>query len=259
MFGKVFIVGGGPGDPGLLTLHAAHVLAQADVVLYDALVSDDVVAMASARCQRIFVGKRRGRKAMDQHSILTTMIRHALEGRCVVRLKGGDPFVFGRGGEEAQALYDAGIAFEIVPGVSSAVAVPAAAGIPVTHRGISASFTVVMGHEDPDKPQTQIDWAHLAKNTGTLVILMGLTSIRATTRKLLAGGLSSATPVCVIENGTLPQQRTIEGTLQSIAGDVEGEGLRGPAVIVIGEVVRLRHRIVSDAEPAALRSNVVQT
>jgi uroporphyrinogen III methyltransferase/synthase len=242
-FGKVFIAGGGPGDPGLVTLRTAQVLAQADVLLYDALVSDDVVAMASERCEKIFVGKRRGRHAFPQSEIIALTIAHALDGKCVVRLKGGDPFVFGRGGEEAQALHDAGIPFEIIPGVSSAIAVPAYAGIPLTHRGVSASFTVVTGHEDPDKPHSQIDWARLACDGGTIVVLMGLSQLGTIAENLLAHGLSATMPAAVIENGTLDEQRTVEGTLETIADDVARQGMRGPAVIVIGEVVRLRNRI----------------
>jgi uroporphyrinogen III methyltransferase/synthase len=243
-FGKVFIAGAGPGDPGLVTLRAAQVLAQADVLLYDALVSDDVVAMARGQCEKIFVGKRRGFRTMDQREIIGQMIRYALDGKCVVRLKGGDPFVLGRGGEEAQALHDAGVPFEVVPGVSSAVAVPASAGIPVTQRGVSASFTVVTGHEDPDKPCSQIVWEQVARAGGTIVVLMGLTQLRTIAATLLAYGVARDTPVAVIENGTLPEQRTVEATLQTIAGEVEREGMRGPAVIVIGEVVRLRNRTV---------------
>jgi|SRR5579884_1391042 len=244
-FGKVFIAGGGPGDPGLLTLRAAQVLAQADVLLYDALVSDDVVALARANCEKIFVGKRCGSHAMEQRDIVAFMIRYALDGKCVVRLKGGDPFVFGRGGEEAQALHDAGVPFEVVPGISSSLAVPAYAGIPLTHRGVSASFTVVTGHEDPQKGHAQIDWQRLAHAGGTLVILMGLTHLRAIAERLMAHGLSGDTPAAAIENGTLAEQVVVEGALRDIADRVESEDLRGPAVIVIGEVVRLRDRIAS--------------
>jgi uroporphyrinogen III methyltransferase/synthase len=242
-FGKVYIAGGGPGDPGLVTLRAAQVLAQADVLLYDALVSDEVVALASAHSEKIFVGKRCGLRAMSQHEITELMIGFALEGKCVVRLKGGDPFVFGRGGEEAQALHNAGVPFEVVPGVSSALAVPAYAGIPLTHRGVSASFTVVTGHEDPGKPSTQIDWERLARGGGTLVVLMGLTQLRTIVENLVGHGLSTATPVAVIENGTLNGQRIVEGTMGTIAGDVDLAQMRGPAVIVIGDVVTLRDRI----------------
>ena len=240
--GKAFIVGGGPGDPGLVTLRALEVLAAAHVVLYDALVSDAVLAMASPTCEKTFVGKRNGSYAMRQEDIVALMIRRARDGKRVVRLKGGDPFVFGRGAEEAIALRDAGLSFEIVPGVSSALAVPAYAGIPLTHRGLSASFTVATGHEDPQKPESQIDWQCLADSGGTVVLLMGLTELRNIAARLLEKGMSSSLPVAVVENGTLPQQRTIVGTLQTIADDVAEHDVRGPAVIVIGEVVRLRDK-----------------
>ena len=240
--GKAFIVGGGPGDPGLVTLRALEVLAAAHVVLYDALVSDAVLAMASPTCEKTFVGKRNGLYATQQGEIVALMIRSARGGKRVVRLKGGDPFIFGRGAEEAIALHDAGVSFEIVPGVSSALAVPAYAGIPLTHRGLSASFTVATAHEDRRKPESQIDWQCLADSAGTVVLLMGLTELRNIAARLLAKGMSPFLPVAVIENGTLPQQRTIVGTLQTIADDVAGHNVRGPAVIVIGEVVRLRDK-----------------
>ena len=254
MFGKAYVVGAGPGDPGLLTVRAAHLLAQADVLLYDALVSESIIALAPDRCAKIFVGKRRGSHAMHQRTIVALMIRHALAGQCVVRLKGGDPFVFGRGGEEALALSGAGISFEIVPGISSAVAVPAYAGIPVTHRGVSASFTVITGHEDPEKAHTQIDWSRLARRDGTLVVLMGLSTLRTTAHSLRTHGMPAETPACVIENGTLPEQRVVQGTLQTIADAVERNGFQGPATIVIGDVVRLRNQIAQRSE----RSSAVE-
>jgi uroporphyrinogen III methyltransferase/synthase len=241
--GTVFVVGGGPGDPGLLTLRAAAVIAQAQVLLYDALVSDPIVAMAPAACERIFVGKRRGVYAMPQEDILGLMIRHSVAGKRVVRLKGGDPFVYGRGGEEALGLHDAGVPFEIVPGISSALAVAAYAGIPLTHRGVSASFTVATGHEDPSKPHAQIDWQSLANPNGTVVFLMGLAELPNICRRLIEHGHASAAAVAVIENGTLPNQRTIVGTLATIARKVRQQHVTGPSVVVVGDVVRLRERI----------------
>jgi len=241
--GKTFIVGGGPGDPGLVTLRAHAVLGEAQVLLYDALVSEAVIAMAPASCEKIFVGKRRGVYAMAQDEIVATMIRHARAGKRVVRLKGGDPFVYGRGGEEALGLHAAGVAFEVVPGISSALAVPAYAGIPLTHRGASASFTVATGHEDPSKPHAQIDWQRVADPNATAVFLMGLTELPNICARLIAHGLPTSAPVAVIENGTLPTQRTVAGTLATIAGLVATERFAGPSLIVVGEVVRLRDRI----------------
>ncbi len=241
--GRAFIVGGGPGDPGLVTMRAAAVLADADVLLYDALVSDGVVAMAPPTCEKIFVGKRRGSYALPQEEIVPLMVRHARLGRRVVRLKGGDPFVFGRGGEEALALHEAGVAFEIVPGISSALAVPAYAGIPLTQRGLSASFTVAAGREDPAKPHSQIDWQQLANPNGTAVFLMGLAELPNITARLIAHGRSAWTPVAVIENGTRADQRTVAGTLATIADEVRRAHLTGPSTVVVGEVVRLRERI----------------
>lgn len=238
----VFIVGAGPGDAGLLTLRAAEVLSRAQVVLYDALVSEAVLAMLPSGCRKIFAGKRCGAHFMRQEEINAAMIRYARAGKRVVRLKGGDPFVFGRGGEEAQALHDAGIEFEIVPGISSALAVPAYAGIPVTHRGVSTSFTVVTGHEDPSKPHSQIDWRAVAAAGGTLVVLMGLRAIAGITQQLIAHGAVHSTPAAVIENGTLPAQRVITGTLGTIAGVIEDARMHGPCLLVIGEVVRLREQ-----------------
>jgi len=251
--GKAFIVGGGPGDPGLVTLRAHAVLGQAQVLLYDALVSDAVVAMAPASCEKVFVGKRRGVYAMPQDEIVARMIGHARAGKRVVRLKGGDPFVYGRGGEEALGLQAAGVAFEVVPGISSALAVPAYAGIPLTHRGASASFTVATGHEDPSKPHAQIDWQRVADPDATAVFLMGLAELPNICARLIAHGLAPSAPIAVIENGTLPHQRTVTGTLATIAASVTAARLAGPSLIVVGEVVRLRDR-VGWFEPHARRA-----
>lgn len=248
-----YIVGAGPGDPGLVTLRAHAVLGEAQVVLYDALVSDAVVAMVPPACERIFVGKRRGVYAMPQDQIVATLIHHARAGKRVVRLKGGDPFVYGRGGEEALGLHEAGVAFEIVPGISSALAVPAYAGIPLTHRGASATFTVATGREDPSKPRSQIDWQRVADPNATSVFLMGLAELPNICARLIAHGLASSAPIAVIENGTLPTQRTVAGTLATIADLVTAERFGGPSLIVVGEVVRLRDRI-GWFEPRARRA-----
>lgn len=241
--GRVVLVGAGPGDPGLLTLRAAAALRSADVLLYDALASDPIVALAPPSCERIFVGKRGGNHAMPQDEIETLMVAKAREGHTVVRLKGGDPFVFGRGGEEAQRLHAAGIPFEIVPGISSSVAAPAYAGIPVTHRDFNTAFTVLTGHEDPTKPASTIDWAKLADPHRTLVLLMAMGNLRGITAKLVQHGLAESTPVAVIQDGTRPTQRTITGTLATIADDAEREGLGAPAIVVVGDVVSVRDEL----------------
>lgn len=237
---KACIVGAGPGDPGLLTVRAAATIREAEVLLYDALVSEPVLALASPSCERVFVGKRAGKFATAQSAIVDLMIRNVRAGRRVVRLKGGDPFIFGRGGEEAQALQAAGIAFEIVPGISSALAVPAYAGIPLTHRGVSASFTVVTGYEDASKCAAHVDWARVADPRSTLVLLMGLSQLDTIVARLIANGLPPSHPVAVVENGTLPEQRTIEATLETVVACVERARVVSPAVIVVGNVVRLR-------------------
>jgi uroporphyrinogen III methyltransferase/synthase len=241
--GKVFLVGAGPGDPGLLTLRAAYALQHGDVLLYDALAGDPIVAFAAAACEKIFVGKRGGDHAMPQAQIEALMIEKAREGKRVVRLKGGDPFVLGRGGEEAQALRAAGIPFEIVPGISSSIASPAYAGIPVTHREHNVAFTVATGHEDPTKPESTLDWGKLADPHRTLILLMAMGNLGAIARHLCERGLDAQTPVAVIQDGTRPTQRTVVGTLTTIAGDVEREGLQAPAIVVIGSVVGLREQL----------------
>jgi len=241
--GKVFLVGAGPGDPGLLTLRAADVLRRAGVLLYDALASDPIVALAPADCERIFVGKRGGDHAMPQAEIEALMIAKAREGRAVVRLKGGDPFVFGRGGEEAEALRAAGVPFEVLPGITSAIAVPAYAGIPVTHRDHAASFTVITGHEDPLKPESTLDWAKLADPNRTLVVLMGIGNLREIAQRLVAEGLPETTPAAAIADGTRPTQRTVRATLATIAGEVAAAEIGAPAIVVIGGVADLRERL----------------
>jgi uroporphyrinogen III methyltransferase/synthase len=241
--GKVFLVGAGPGDPGLLTLRAANALANAEVLLYDALAADAVVALAPPACERIFVGKRGGDHAMPQAEIEALAIARAREGKNVVRLKGGDPFVFGRGGEEGQALREAGVAFEIVPGISSAIAAPAYAGIPVTHRGYASAFTVVTGHEDPLKETSALDWQKLADPHRTLVFLMAVENLAAIVERLTAHGLSEFTPAAIVQDGTRPTQRTVAGRLGTIADDADRAGITAPAVLVVGDVVRMREHL----------------
>ncbi len=239
----MFLVGAGPGDPGLLTLRAAEVLESAEVLLYDALASDAIVALAPATCERIYVGKRAGDHAMPQGEIERLAIERARAGSRVVRLKGGDPFIFGRGGEEAQAFAAAGVAFEIVPGVSSAYAAPAYAGIPVTHRDFAASFTVATGHEDPTKAVSSLDWAKLADPERTLVLLMATANLREIANELIAHGLAPQTPVAVVQDGTRPSQRTVLGRLDSIADDVVAAKIGAPAVVVVGGVAGLRSQL----------------
>ncbi|HEY1976064.1 MAG TPA: uroporphyrinogen-III C-methyltransferase [Candidatus Baltobacteraceae bacterium] len=241
--GKVSLVGAGPGDPGLLTLRAVTALTEADVVLYDALVSDAIVELVPAACERIFVGKRGGDHAMPQEAIEKLAIERARDGQRVVRLKGGDPFVFGRGGEEAEAFAAAAIRFEIVPGISSALAAPAYAGIPVTHREHNVAFTVATGHEDPTKSASAIDWAKLADPHRTLIFLMASGTLGEIAAALIENGLDPSTPAAAVQDGTRPSQRTVTGTLQTIAADVARAGLKAPLVAIVGSVVDLRGRI----------------
>jgi uroporphyrinogen III methyltransferase/synthase len=241
--GKVWLVGAGPGDPGLLTLRGRDALATADAVVYDRLVNPAILRHLPPGCERIDAGKRPGRATMQQDEINALLVRLAREGKRVVRLKGGDPFVFGRGGEEASACHGAGIAVEVVPGVSSAIAVPAYAGIPVTHRGVAVSFTVLTGHEDPEKEEAQVDWQHVGRGTGTLVCLMGVHGLAEICRRLIEAGRSPSTPAAVIAQGTLPRQETVVGTLGTIADTVRAAGVQPPAVAVFGEVVGLRRSL----------------
>jgi uroporphyrinogen III methyltransferase/synthase len=238
--GKVYLVGAGPGDPGLITVRGLELLRSARVIVYDQLVNPVLLEQASPLAERIFAGKQAGRHCVAQEEINQTLIDYAVRGYEVVRLKGGDPFVFGRGGEEAEALAQAGIPFEIVPGVSSAVAVPAYAGIPLTHRKFASSFAVVTGHETR-KAQPSVNWGKLATSVDTLVILMGIRNLRRITRDLVRHGLPSETPVAVIRRGTTESQETVNGTLADIAD--KAAGIKSPAVIVVGKVVDLRARL----------------
>lgn len=241
--GKVYLVGAGPGDPGLITTKGLKLLRQADVIVYDQLASPDLLKEARPDAQLIYVGKKAGNHALPQEEINRLLADEAGAGRTVVRLKGGDPFVFGRGGEEAEALAAAGIPFEVVPGVTSAVAVPAYAGIPVTHRGLASLVTFITGHEDPTKSESDIPWDILAKTRGTLVFLMGVRNLAENCRRLISGGRPPGTPAAMIESGTLPTQRTVAGTLADIAAKAREADIRPPAILVVGEVVRLRERL----------------
>ncbi len=233
----VFLVGAGPGDPGLITVRGAELLARADVVVFDRLASPLLLDLAPATAERVDVGKAPGRVEMDQDGINAVLVDRGAKGLAVVRLKGGDPFVFGRGGEEAEALRAAGVPFEIVPGITSAIAAPAYAGIPVTHRGLSTHVTVVTGHEDPAKGRTDVDWEALARAGGTLVILMGAGRIAVIAARLIAGGRAGDTPVAAVRNGTRPDQQTVRTTLGALAsGDTV---VKPPSAIVVGSVAEL--------------------
>jgi uroporphyrin-III C-methyltransferase len=250
--GKVYLVGAGPGDPGLMTVRGLQLLRSAQVVVYDRLVNPVLLEEVSVDAKWIFVGKQAGRHCIAQSEINSGLINYARCGFEVVRLKGGDPFVFGRGGEEAEALADAGIPFEIVPGVSSAVAVSAYAGIPLTHRDYASSFAVVTGHEAV-KSKSSVDWAKLSTGVDTLVILMGLHNLPAIAAKLLAHGRSPQTPAAVIRRGTTIDQECVVGTLANIVE--KSAALKAPALIVVGDVVRLAGKLDWFAPAVPARHN----
>jgi uroporphyrinogen III methyltransferase / synthase len=237
--GKVFLVGAGPGDPGLITVKGRECIARADVIIYDHLANPVMLDWAEGRAERIYVGKRGGKHTMSQEDINALIVSKSREGKMVVRLKGGDPFIFGRGGEEAEVLAGEGIAFEVVPGITSAIAVPAYAGIPLTHRDYTSTVAFVTGHEDPCKTQSSIDWDRLATGVGTLVFLMGVGNLDKIASRLTAGGRSPETPAAVIRQGTTSSQRAIVGTLSNISKLAEEQHMKPPAVIVVGEVVGL--------------------
>lgn len=241
--GRVSLVGAGPGDPGLVTLAAVRRLQEADVVVYDRLASPALLEHVRPGAEIVFVGKEGGGACTAQAEINRLLVEKAREGKRVVRLKGGDPFVFGRGGEEAEELRAAGVPFDVVPGVTSAVAVPAYAGIPVTHRGLATSFAVITGHEDPAKEESGIHWDRIAQGADTLVFLMGVRTLPQIVQSLVANGRPPSTPVAVIRWGTTPEQRTVTGTLADIVQRVEEAGLGPPAITVAGEVVRLRETL----------------
>jgi uroporphyrinogen III methyltransferase/synthase len=241
--GHVALVGAGPGDPGLITAKGLRLLRAADVIIYDHLADRALLREARAGTELIDVGKSAGRHTLSQEGINALLVAHGQAGRRVVRLKGGDPFVFGRGGEEAEALIAAKVSWEVVPGITSAIAVPAYAGIPVTHRDHTATFAVVTGHEDPTKGESTVDWAKLATGAGTLVLLMGMGNLAAIAEQLVLHGRSPRTPVAVVRWGTTPRQETVTGTLADIARRARAAGITPPAVIVVGTVVGLREQL----------------
>jgi uroporphyrinogen III methyltransferase/synthase len=239
----VYLVGAGPGDPALLTRRALELIEAADVIVYDRLIPAEALAGARPGAELIYAGKQGGGESTDQDEIERLLTEHGSAGRTVVRLKGGDPFLFGRGGEEAEALAEAGIPFEVVPGVTAGVAAPAYAGIPVTYRDAASAVAFVTGHEDPSKSEPTLDWDALAAFPGTLVLYMGIRRLGAITTRLLEAGRSPREPVAVIERGTLSDQRVVEGTLETIAEAAASEGVTAPAVAVFGPVSALRDRL----------------
>ena len=247
----VALVGGGPGDPDLITVRGRRLLAEADVVIADRLGPRDLLDELPPHVEVIDAAKIPYGRAMAQEAINTALIEHAKAGKAVVRLKGGDPYVFGRGMEEAEALAEAGIPVTVVPGISSSISVPAAAGIPVTHRGVAHEFTVVSGHVAPDDPRSLVDWEALARLRGTLVVLMGVERIGAIARTLVAAGRDPGTPVAVVQEGTTAAQRRVDATLATVGQKVTDEGVRPPAVIVIGDVVAVGAAVAEAAAAAA--------
>jgi uroporphyrinogen III methyltransferase/synthase len=241
--GVAYLVGAGPGDPALMTARSLELIASADVILYDRLIPAGALDGAREDAERIYVGKRPGDAAMAQSEIEALMVARARDGHSVVRVKGGDPFVFGRGGEEAETLADAGVAFEVVPGVTAGVAAPAYAGIPVTHRDDAAAVAFVTGHEDPAKEETALDWDALARFPGTLVLYMGVGRAGEIAAALIAAGRDPAEPAAAVERGTLPGQRTVSATLATLADAVAEAGLRPPAILLAGPVAARRDRI----------------
>ncbi len=241
--GVVYLVGAGPGDPGLVTVRALELVASADAVLHDRLIPPGLLDAARADAELVDVGKRPGTAEVSQEEIGSRLIDLARAGRSVVRLKGGDPFVFGRGGEEAEALASAGVPFEVVPGVTAGVAAPAYAGIPVTHRDDASAVAFVTGHEDPEKESSALDWDALARFPGTLVLYMGVKRLGEIAERLIAAGRNRGEPAAAVERGTLPGQRTVASTLAELPGEVERARLRAPAIVVIGPVAARREQI----------------
>ncbi|MBU2461835.1 uroporphyrinogen-III C-methyltransferase, partial [bacterium] len=238
MKGKVYLVGAGPGDVGLLTLRGLECIKEAEVIIYDALVNQRLLSFAKSGAELVYVGKISGKHTLSQNEINQLLVKKANEGKMVVRLKGGDPFIFGRGGEEAEFLVDRGVPFEVVPGVTSSLACPSFAGIPLTQRGITSSLTILTGQEDPTK-ESSINWKRIATLDGTIVILMGAENLAEIAKELIRAGKQEDTPIAVIRWGTTPRQETIVSTLKEIIK----EDIAPPAVIVIGEVVRLREKL----------------
>ena len=250
MNGKVYLVGSGPGGEGLLTQRARVVIDAADVVLFDQLPGEEILASLPTRAEKIDCGKYGGNHTLEQNEIEALIIDRAKKGMNVVRLKGGDPFLFGRGGEELEAVRSAGIPVAMVPGVSSALAVPASVGIPLTHRKYASQVTILTGNEDPGKAEPALDWQLLAKSRGTIVILMGVANLGKIAEVLIRNGKSDSTMVAIIERGLRKDRRVTTGTLATIGAAARKKGVKPPAVIVIGDVVKLYNPIEPDLVPA---------
>ena len=238
--GKVYLTGAGPGDIELLTIKALRVIKEADVIIYDRLANPDILEHSKDGCEFVYVGKEDGRHIMPQDDINEVIYQNALKYEKVVRLKGGDPFVFGRGGEEAQYLYERNIKFDIIPGITSAISAPAYAGIPVTHRGVAVSFRVVTGHESPNKKESQIPWENF-KTNDTIIFLMGLHNLAKISKKLQEVGKPADYPCAVISKGTTNEQSVVVGTLGDIV--TKAKDAQTPALIIVGEVVKLREQL----------------
>ncbi len=243
MKGSVYLVGAGPGDPELITVKGLECIRKADVVIYDFLAAPGLLAHAPKEAEILYVGKKGGDHTLSQEAINALIVEKASQGLKVVRLKGGDPYIFGRGGEEAEVLVDAGIPYEVVPGVTSAIAAPAYAGIPLTHRAFTSTVGFITGHEDPTKTASGIHWDALARGMGTLVFLMGMKNLENLVLRLKAAGLSGSTPVALVRWGTTPDQVTVTGTLDTVVEAAGEAGLKPPVVIVVGDVVRLREKL----------------
>jgi len=241
--GIVYLVGAGPGDPKLITVKGLDCIQKSDTIIYDRLVGERLLSFARPGAEIIYVGKSPERHTLTQSEINRLLVEKALSGKTVTRLKGGDPFVFGRGGEEAEELAAAGVPFEVVPGVTSAIAAAAYAGIPVTHRDFTSTFAIITGNEDPLKEDSSIDWAKISTGAGTLVFQMGMANLLHITKRLVENGRSPKTPAALVRWGTRPEQRTLVGTLEDISRKAESEGFKNPALIIVGEVVTLREKL----------------
>ncbi|MCP2520113.1 uroporphyrinogen-III C-methyltransferase [Candidatus Aminicenantes bacterium AC-708-M15] len=241
--GKVYLIGAGPGDPELISIKGLKYLKRADVVIYDNLVNKKLLKNVKNGAEIIYVGKESGHHTLDQEEINKLLIKKAKEGKVVVRLKGGDPFIFGRGGEEALALSENNIEFEIIPGITAATAVPAYAGIPVTHREITSTLAFITGHETPLKEKSHIDWSKISTGIGTLVFFMGIKNLKNIINNLIRHGRDENTPVAIIRWGTLPEQKVITGNLKNIVQIAEKENIKPPAIIIVGDVVKLRDKL----------------